>query len=89
MSLSPESLVLIVIGNGKGVGVRDGYGGACYLFRLTLITAFSVILVCLKQTFVSSLPCLTFTPLRLIFNNVHPGGEFTIYQIFFSSKITC
>lgn len=95
LSLSPESywviffkfLVLTVMGNWKG-GVRDGHGGDCHLYRLTLITVFTVTLVCLKQTFVSSLPRLTLTSLRLVFNSISPEGEFTIYQDFFS-KITC
>lgn len=68
-------------------GCRDGHGGDGYLYRLILITVFTVTLVCLEQTFVSSLPCLTLTSLRLIFNNVYLEGEFTIYQDFFI-KIT-
>lgn len=62
--------------------MRDGHGGDCHLYRLTLITVFAVTLVCLKQTFVSSLPRLTLTSLRLVFNNISPEGEFTIYQDF-------
>ena len=55
---------------------------------LCLFIFFTITLECFKQTFVSSLPHLTLTCLRLIFNSVYPEGEFAIYQDF-SSKITC